>query len=148
MLSYNKVRPREGRMENVHFKCRQSAFFCLSFTNFPVVKQTLSILRPCQNDRDVLYMPDSPWIECTYVTYGTLSALGFVSLVVYVIGFPLLLSSLMFFFFLKRNDMTAEDREKLDAWLGPAYSPYNQGISGALRSSCFSVAFCLLVRCL
>ena len=44
--------------------------------------------------------------------------------------------------------MTAEDREKLDAWLGPAYSPYNQGISGALRSSCFSVAFCLLVRCL
>ncbi|CAH3034546.1 unnamed protein product, partial [Pocillopora meandrina] len=63
MLSYNKVRPQERRMENVHFKCRQSAFFCLSFTYFPVVKQTLSILRPCQNDRDVLYMPISPWIE-------------------------------------------------------------------------------------
>ncbi|RMX61010.1 hypothetical protein pdam_00007543 [Pocillopora damicornis] len=47
MLSYNKVRPREGRI----------------FTYFPVVKQTLSILRPCQNDRDVLYMPDSPWIK-------------------------------------------------------------------------------------
>ena len=124
MLSYNKVRPREGRMENVHFKCRQSAFFCLSFTYFPVVKQTLSILRPCQNDRDVLYMPNSPWIECTSVTYRTLSALGFVSVVVYVIGFPLLLSSLMFFFFRKRNSMSQDDREKLDTWLGPAYLPY------------------------
>ena len=103
MLSYNKVRPQERRMENVHFKCRQSAFFCLSFTYFPVVKQTLSILRPCQNDRDVLYMPDSPWIVCTSVTYGTLSALFFVSLVVYVIGFPLPLSTLMFFFFWKKE---------------------------------------------
>ena len=124
MLSYNKVRPREGRMENVHFKCRQSAFFCLSFTYFPVVKQTLSILRPCQNDRDVLYMPNFPWIECTSVTYRTLTALGFVSVVVCVIGFPLLLSSLMFFFFRKRNSMSPVDREKLDTWLGPAYLPY------------------------
>ena len=124
MLSYNKVRPQERRMENVHFKCRQSAFFCLSFTYFPVVKQTLSILRPCQNDRDVLYMPNSPWIECTSVTYRTLLALGFVSVVFYVIGFPLLLSSLMFFFFRKRNSMSPEDREKLDTWLGPAYLPY------------------------
>ena len=126
MLSYNKVRPREGRMENVHFKCRQSAFFCLSFTYFPVVKQTLSILRPCQNDRDVLYMPNSPWIECTSVTYRTLTALGFVSVVVYVIGFPLLLASLVFFFHRKRNSMNQDDRDKLDAWLGPAYLPYKQ----------------------
>ena len=126
MLSYNKVRPREGRMENVHFKCRQSAFFCLSFTYFPVVKQTLSILRPCQNDRDVLYMPNSPWIECTSVTYRTLTALGFVSVVVYVIGFPLLLASLVFFFHRKRNSMNQDDRDKLDTWLGPAYLPYKQ----------------------
>ena len=126
MLSYNKVRPRERRMENVHFKCRQSAFFCLSFTYFPVVKQTLSILRPCQNDRDVLYMPNSPWIECTSVTYRTLTALGFVSVVVYVIGFPLLLASLVFFFHRKRNSMNQDDRDKLDTWLGPAYLPYKQ----------------------
>ena len=38
MLTYNKVRYQECRMENVHFKCRQSAFFCLNFSYFPIVK--------------------------------------------------------------------------------------------------------------
>ncbi|KAJ7382426.1 hypothetical protein OS493_035075 [Desmophyllum pertusum] len=104
LLTYNKVRPHERRMENVHFKCRQSAFFCLSFSYFPIVKQTLSILRPCHNDRDVLYMPNSPWIECTSNTYNTLTALGVVSVVFYVIGFPLLLISLLFLFFRKRKE--------------------------------------------
>ena len=123
-LTYDKFRPQERRMESVHFKCRQSAFFCLSFSYFPIVKQTLSILRPCHSDRDILYMPNSPWIECNSHTYNTLTALGDVSVVFYVIGFPLLLISLMFVFFRKRNTVSPEDRQKLDAWLGPVYLPY------------------------
>ena len=122
--TYDKFRPHERRMENVRFKCRQSAFFCLSFSYFPIVKQTLSILRPCHNDRDILYVPNSPWIECNSHTYNTLTALGAVSVVFYVIGFPLLLISFMFVFFRKRNTMSPEDRQKLDAWLGPVYLPY------------------------
>ena len=124
LLTYNRFRPHEQRMENVHFKCRQSAFFCVSFSYFPIVKQTLSVLRPCHKDHDVLYMPNSPWIECNSHTYNTLTALGAVSVVFYVIGFPLLLISLMVFFFRKRNTMRPEDRQKLDAWLGPVYLPY------------------------
>ena len=124
LLTYNRFRPHEQRMENVHFKCRQSAFFCVSFSYFPIVKQTLSVLRPCHKDHDVLYMPNSPWIECNSHTYNTLTALGAVSVVFYVIGFPLLLISLMVFFFRKRNTMSPEDRQKLDAWLGPVYLPY------------------------
>ncbi|XP_078352237.1 uncharacterized protein LOC144636906 [Oculina patagonica] len=124
LLTYNKFRPHEGRMENVHFKCRPSAFFRLSFSYFPIVKQTLSVLRPCHKDRDILYMPNSPWIECNSHTYNTLTALGTVSVVFYVVGFPLLLISLMFVFFRKRNKMSPEDRQKLDALLGPVYLPY------------------------
>ena len=124
LITYDWFRPHQRRMENVHFKCRQSAFFCLDFSYFPIVKQTLSILRPCHNDRDVLYMPNLPWIECTSHTYKTLSTLGVVSVVFYLIGFPLLLIYLMFVFFRKRNIMNPEDRQKLDAWLGPVYLPY------------------------
>ena len=124
LLTYNRFRPHEQRMENVHFKCRQSAFFSLSFSYFPIVRQTLSVLRPCHKDHDVLYMPNSPWIECNSHTYNTLTALGAVSVVFYVIGFPLLLISLMVVFFRKRNTMSPEDRQKLDAWLGPVYLPY------------------------
>ena len=124
MLTYDGLRPHERRIENVHFKCRQSAFFCLSFTYFPIVKQTLSVLRPCHNDRDVLYMPNFPWIECISHTYNTLTALGAVSVAFYVIGFPLVLISLMMVFFEKRKTMSPEDRQKLDSWLGPVYLPY------------------------
>ena len=123
-VTYDRFRPHQRRMENVHFKCRQSAFFCLNFSYFPIVKQTLSILRPCHNDRDVLYMPNFPWIECTSHTYKTLSALGAVSVVFYLIGFPLLLICLIVVFFRKRDIMSPEDRQKLDAWLGPVYLPY------------------------
>ena len=124
LMTYDRFRRDQERMENVHFKCRQSAFFCLNFSYFPIVKQTLSILRPCHNDRDVLYMPNFPWIECTSHTYKTLSVLGGVSVAFYLIGFPLLLIYLMFAFFRKREIMSPEDREKLDAWLAPVYLPY------------------------
>ena len=124
MLTYDKYRPIEGRMENVHFKCRQSAFFSLSFSYFPVVKQTLSNLRPCHNDQGVFYMPNEPWIECTSYTYYKLRTLGIVSVVFYVVGFPLIVICLLARFFPKRNLMSPEDRKKLDVWLGPLYLPY------------------------
>ena len=124
MLIYDKYRPLEERMENVHFKCRQSAFFSLSFSYFPIVKQTLSNLRPCHNDQSVFYMPNEPWIECTSDTYYKLRALGIVSVIFYVIGFPLIIIFLLVRFFPKRSLMTPEDRKKLDVWLGPLYLPY------------------------
>ena len=124
MFTYNRYRPIEGRMENVHFKCRQSAFFTLSFSYFPIVQQTLSNLRPCHNDQGVFYMPNEPWIECTSYTYYKLRALGIVSVIFYVIGFPLIVICLLVHFFPKRNLMTPEDRKKLDVWLGPLYLPY------------------------
>ena len=124
MLTYDKYRPIEGRMENVHFKCRQSAFFSLSFSYFPIVKQTLSNLRPCHNDQGVFYMPNEPWIVCTSHTYYTLRALGIGSVIFYVIGFPLIVIFLLVRFFPKRNLMSPKDRKKLDVWLGPLYLPY------------------------
>ena len=111
-------------MDNVHFKCRQSAFFSLSFSYFPIVQETLSNLRPCHNDQGVFYMPDEPWIECTSDTYYKLRVLGIVSVVFYVIGFPVIVICLLVRFFPKRKLMTPEDRKKLDVWLGSLYLPY------------------------
>ena len=117
LFTYRLSRPHERHIENVHLKCHRSAFFCLSFSYFP-------ILRPCHSDQDVLYMPNFPWIECTSHTYNTLRALGAVSVhvVFCVIGFPLLLISLMIGLFRKRHITSPEDCKKLDAWPGPIYS--------------------------
>ena len=46
------------------------------------------------------------------------------SVVFYLTGFPLLLFYLMFAYFRKRDIMSGEDCQKLDAWLGPVYLPY------------------------
>ena len=124
MWIIDKFRPNERRMENVHFRCRQSTFFCLNFSYFPIVKQTLSILRPCHSDQNVFYMPSSPWIECTSHTYSKLTVLGIFSAVFYVTGFPLVVISLMIYFFPKRSFMRPEDRKRLDVWLGPVYLSY------------------------
>lgn len=124
MLIFSRFRPLERRMQLVHFKCRQIAFFCLSFSYFPIVKQTLSILRPCHSDRDVRYMPNSPWVECTSHMYRKLKALGVVSVAFYVIGFPLIVIFLMIRVFPKRSSMTSEEQKKLDVWLGPVYLSY------------------------
>ena len=69
-------------------------------------------------------MPNSPWIECTSHSYSKLKALGVVSVVFYVIGFPLIVIFVLIRFFAKRSSMTPEEREKLDVWLGPVYLPY------------------------
>ena len=72
MLTFQKFRPNTERMEMAHFKCRQTAFFCLSFSYFPIVKRTLSVLRQHLKDLDVLYMSSSPWRECTCYAYHSL----------------------------------------------------------------------------
>jgi len=56
--------------------------------------------------------------------YSKLEALGVVSVVFYVIGFPLIVIFLMIRFFPKRSSMTPEEQEKLDEWLGPVYLSY------------------------
>ncbi|XP_015759256.1 PREDICTED: putative leucine-rich repeat-containing protein DDB_G0281931 [Acropora digitifera] len=85
---------------------------------------TLSNLRPCHNDQGVFYMPNEPWIVCTSYTFYKLRVLGIVSVVFYVIGFPVIVICLLVRFFPKRKLMTPEDRKKLDVWLGPLYLPY------------------------
>ena len=124
MWIYDKFRPNERRMENVHFKGRQSAFFCLNLTYFPIVKQTQPILRPCHSDQVVLYMLNSPWIECTSHSFSKLRALGIVSAVFYVFGFPLIVISFMIYFFPRRSSMSPGDPKKRDLWLGSVYLSY------------------------
>ena len=72
----------------------------------------------------MFYMPSSRWIECTSYAYHSLITLGIVSIVVYVIGFPSMVISLMLHFYPRRSSMSPEDRKKLDVWLGPIYLPY------------------------
>ena len=75
MLAFQKFLPKTERMEMAHFKCRQTAFFCLSFSYFPIVKQTLSVLRPLTSpdsryrpvhDPIVIYFANVCSLGCTY----------------------------------------------------------------------------------
>ena len=55
---------------------------------------------------------------------STEGAHGIATVLVYVVGFPVIVITLMTRFFPKRSSMSPDDRNKLDVWLGPIYLPY------------------------
>ena len=121
---YHKYKHQEERIKTTRFKCQQLAMSCLNFTYFPIVERTASVLRPCGNDAGIRYMPKAPWIECSSPTHQILSILGWTSVILYVIGFPVILSIFMFVFYRKRVFLSAKEREDMDSWLGSVYLPY------------------------
>lgn len=123
-IVYHKYNHQEDRTTETRFKCRQFTVSCLNFTYFPIVEATVSVLRPCDDDHGVQFMPKTPWIDCNSQTYHVLSVMGWISVFFYVIGFPLILFVLMAFFFRKRPSMSIEEQEDIDSWLGSLYLPY------------------------
>jgi Leucine-rich repeat (LRR) protein len=80
-IAYNKFKHQEDRIRTIRFKCRQLTMSCLNFTYFPIVGATVSVLRPCDSDDGILFMPKTPWIECSSQTYHVLSIMGWLSVV-------------------------------------------------------------------
>lgn len=124
--TYGKLLHHENHIKNTRFKCRQLSISFINFAYFPIVQATLSVLRPCDDDQGVKFMPKNPWIECNTQTYHVLSIMGWLSVVFYIIGFPVILFTLMSVFFKKRTLMNIEEKEELDSWLGSLYLPYKE----------------------
>lgn len=121
---YNKYKDQEDRTTTTRFKCRQMIMSCLNFTYFPIVEATVSVLRPCDDDHGIHFMPKTPWVLCNSLTYHVPSVMGWTSVVLYVAGFPIILFILMAVFFRKRASMSIEEQNDMDSWLGSLYLPY------------------------
>ena len=125
VLRLRNVQDRQFRLKNT---CLQLSIVSLNLTYFPIVKKTAAALAPCGEDNDYRYLKASPWVQCEGHTYTTLQVLGWIALVLYVIGVPFG----VFFPLLRTNKVSAkhqlppQEEEILDSWLGSLYLPYKK----------------------
>ena len=124
-LRLGNLQERRFRLRNT---CLQLSIVSLNLTYFPIVKKTASVLARCGEDNNYPYLREAPWIECKGHVYTTLQVLGWLAMVLYVLGVPFG----VFLPLLRRNiaatkdQLPPQDQEVLDSWLGSIYLPYKK----------------------
>jgi len=110
--------------------CKKVTITCLWLTFFPVSKQTVTILAPCVNDGTYSYMRIAPWVKCSEddVIYAMLQVLGWLGVVLYVVGVPVVLQSLLIWYKWNKDRFTEENKQICDSWLGAIHLPYKENV--------------------
>ncbi|KAL9983637.1 hypothetical protein ACROYT_G005839 [Oculina patagonica] len=124
-LRLRNVQERRLRLRNT---CLQLSIVSLNLTYFPIVKKTASVLARCGEDNNYHYLREAPWMECKGHVYTTLQVLGWLALVLYVIGVPfgVFLPLLRMNNVATRDQLPPQEQETLDSWLGSIYLPYKK----------------------
>ena len=125
VLRLGNLQERRFRLRNT---CLQLSIVSLNLTYFPIVKKTASVLARCGEDSNYHYLREAPWIECRGHVYTTLQVLGWLSMVLYVIGVPfgVFLPLLRKHHVTTRDQLPPQEQESLDSWLGSIYLPYKK----------------------
>ena len=125
VLRLGNLQERRFRLRNT---CLQLSIISLNLTYFPIVKKTASVLARCGEDNNYPYLREAPWIECKGHVYTTLQVLGWLAMVLYVLGVPfgVFLPLLRRNIAATRDQLPPQDQEALDSWLGSIYLPYKE----------------------
>ena len=128
-LGYAVLRFRNSldRRFRLRDSCLQLCIVSLNLTYFPIVKKTAAVLARCGEDNNYRYLLEAPWLECDGRVYTMLQVFGWLALVVYVIGVPFgVFLPLLRINVTKRDQLTSQEQETLDSWLGSIYLPYKK----------------------
>ena len=123
-----KLRNLQERRLRLRNTSLQLSIMTLNFTYFPIVKKTASVLAHCGEDNSYRYLREAPWMECEGHVYTILQVVGWLALVLYVIGVPLgvFLPLLRINNVATRDQLPPQEQETLDSWLGSIYLPYKK----------------------
>lgn len=123
-----RAEPQQSGLEQVKFQCLKVSITCLILTYFPVMKHTLAVISPCDNDDDSasFFMRHTPWIRCdtSEPTYETLQVLGWIAIIIYGACEPFALWGLLRWW----NQSPENQKKDFDSWLGSIYLPYTDKV--------------------
>ncbi|XP_031557071.1 putative leucine-rich repeat-containing protein DDB_G0281931 [Actinia tenebrosa] len=133
------------RVQRRQWECRQASIVILNIIYFPVVKQTITMIAPCDHDGYVSYMHTAPWVECTSRnhTYVALRVIAWGAFVFYVLGIPLCVFLPLLRKYLTLRKAQENDEENLelkekqammDLWLGSIYLPYKESVRAGFET--------------
>ena len=123
-----RLRNMQERQLRLRNSCLQLSIVSLNLTYFPIVTKTASVLARCGEDNNYRYLREAPWMECEGHGYTILQMLGWLALVLYVIGVPfgVFLPLLRINNVARRDQLPTQKQESLDSWLGSIYLPYKK----------------------
>ncbi|XP_028402408.1 putative leucine-rich repeat-containing protein DDB_G0281931 [Dendronephthya gigantea] len=102
--------------------CKRLSIQILLFVYFPITAKTLQAVSPCEHRDGLSYLKATPWLDCDGTSYNWLVTLGYVSLLLFVIGVPLFVFLPLLYKFMNNNGKAVS--EDTDKWLKPLYTEF------------------------
>ncbi len=103
--------------------CKRLSIQILLFVYFPITAKTFQAVLPCENRDGLSYLKATPWLDCNGTSYNWLLALGYVSLVVFVISVPLFVFAPLLY---KYVDCNGQVVSSANIWLKPLYEEFRK----------------------
>ena len=111
-----------GRRNISSHRCKRWTLKLLLFLYFPITAKTFDAIFSCESHDGLSYLKKSPWLDCYGTSYNWMRVLGFVSLIVFVIGVPLLIFAPLLYKYVDSEGQTVF--QHMDTWLKPLYAEF------------------------
>jgi hypothetical protein len=112
-------------------RCKRWSLKILLFLYFPVTAKTFAAIFSCEHRDGLAYLKKTPWLDCYGTSYNWLLILGYVSLVVFVIGIPLFIFVPLLYKYLDRDGQPISD--EIEVWMTPLYQEFEQPLRRYFR---------------
>ncbi|CAB3989896.1 leucine-rich repeat-containing DDB_G0281931 [Paramuricea clavata] len=112
-----------GRNRNISsHRYKRWSLRILLFVYFPITAKTFDAIFPCEHRDGLSYLKNAPWLDCNGISHNWLLILGYLSLVVFVIGIPLLIFGPLLYRYLDSEGQTIS--QDIDNWMKPLYEEF------------------------
>ena len=112
-----------GRNRNISsHRCKRWSLKILLFLYFPITAKTFGAIFSCEHRDGLSYLKNTPWLDCNGTSHNRLLILGYISLVVFVIGTPLFTFAPLLYKYLDTEGQAIS--ADIDIWMTPLYEEF------------------------
>lgn len=110
------------RVNISNHRCKRWTLKLLVFSYFPITAKTFDAIFSCESRDGLSYLKKSPWLDCYGTSHNRMLVLGYVSLVVFVIGIPFFIFAPLLYKYVDKDGQAI--LEHVNTWLKPLYEEF------------------------